>query len=218
MIGRGLIISLEGISGAGKTYYAQQLPDAIADRPISVLDELSDRSGISLESHILSALRTTGDQFLRSNMPQTITLLLCALKTYDFENLVDRRVSDGEIVVEDRSLDTIAVYQSLLDSLVCGGNQLAAAVQLFESLASWRPAPDLSVLLRADVNLAISRAEKRQGRPYSGDDRHLLESAAALYADYADFYQERFVIVDVDSLDDDQVISTIVDSVGRRLR
>src|SRR5690349_6668837 len=110
---KGNLLSIEGISGCGKTYLLNLLknkcPEAI------FVAEASDRKHARLDRHILAGLQCTDDQFFRTGHARTETVLLIALKTFDFESCCEPGLLQNKVVWEDRSLDSIAVYQSILN-------------------------------------------------------------------------------------------------------
>src|ERR1700692_3043666 len=111
---RGSICSLEGISGVGKSYLIQALRPALADLPVTFLSEVVDRTGQDLDRDIIALLAKRGDRFFRSGKPLTETFLLLALKMCDYETRIAPALAQDRIVIEDRSLDTIAIYQALI--------------------------------------------------------------------------------------------------------
>src|SRR5258706_55721 len=110
----GFLVSLEGISGAGKTYFTKKLTAMLDDKTTRFVSELSERSGKGLDSQIISVLHHTGDRFFRSGMPLAETFLLLALKMADYEAHIADALQRGLTVVEDRSIDTVAIYQAIL--------------------------------------------------------------------------------------------------------
>lgn len=180
-----MIVSFEGISGVGKTYMVNRVIAALhAEAPL-VVAEVSNRDRAGLDRMILQILASSADPFFRGGHPMTETLLLMALKTLDYEDRI-RAVSAGLIALEDRSVDSVAVYQSIICAPdACDDDLCARALTLLGSVNAWRPSPDLTFLITDDFETAIARAEQRNGRAYRDDERVLLRRAAMLYNMYA---------------------------------
>jgi hypothetical protein len=115
-------VSVEGISGAGKTSLTKLAIAQLvaAGHQVTGINDFSARSateGADLGREFLHALigAADGDRFLRGGHLHAETLLLLAIKTYDYE-ATTQAASAGQITIDGRSLDTTAVYQSVLIS------------------------------------------------------------------------------------------------------
>src|ERR1700733_2014213 len=134
----GLLVSFEGISGSGKTYLVRKLVGRLGPTRVSLIKELSDRTTPGVDKNIIDALGFSNDRFLRLGVPKTETFLLLALKIFDAETAIQSGLREGRIVVEDRSIDTVAVYQSIM---LCKNDQLRlikAAKEFIELASQWR--------------------------------------------------------------------------------
>jgi thymidylate kinase len=191
--GQGLLVSVEGISGTGKSYLVEQLRGSLADLPVTFVPEVSERQSQGTDVAILAILRESGDQFFRGGKPLTETLLLMGLKVYDYEVIIAPELCANRIVVEDRSVDTIAVYQSIL---LGPSDRVARCKRLLGAMANLRPIPDVTFLVEDDLASAIHRAERRVGRAYRPDERELLAEAAALYREHAKQHAQRIICLD----------------------
>ncbi len=90
---RGQLLSIEGLSGVGKTHLTARLLARYVnpERPV-LLEEFSQRPQAArrdLGRDLLRALINAagGDTFLRGGHPGAETLLLLAIKMFDFELL-----------------------------------------------------------------------------------------------------------------------------------
>jgi dTMP kinase len=208
---RGLLVAVEGINGVGKTHLTRLLvSDQInAGRPAPlVLEEFSKRDddGPDLGRALLRILKDASgrDRFLRSGHPATETLLLLAIKMHDYETS-RTALAAGRLVLEGRSLHTIAVYQSLL-TYPDDSHALDEARSLLRLGSRWRPLPDRIILVTDDVETAVSRAEQRDAYNCPPDERHLHHRAAALYEHLAADDPERIRILDRRQLDTDDAV------------
>ncbi len=159
---RGPLISVEGISGAGKTYLTRRLARGTGITAIEAFSERAHAGPGTLGDQLLRALITAahGEHFLRAGHPGTETVLLIAVKTFDFTQCLPLLMR-GEAVVQGRSVDSIAVYQSLITYPDDFDRAHVEALAILAIAAQWRPMPDLTILIADDVPTAIGRAAGR---------------------------------------------------------
>lgn len=206
---RGVVCSLEGISGVGKSYLIQALHAALSDFPVTFLSELGDRTGQELDRDILTLLAKGGDRFFRSGKPLTETFLLLALKMHDYETRIAPALKQGHLVLEDRSLDTIAIYQALIlypDSLE---QQLATAQAIYTVGACFRRPPQCTFLLEDDFSVVLRRIEQREGEPLTDEAIAVLQQAALLYTHYAQIHAHRIIRLQRTQLPLDALVHSI---------
>jgi dTMP kinase len=194
---RGPLVSIEGISGVGKSYLTSRLVSA---GEIAAIGEFSERlSGAerTLGDGLLHALITEahGEHFLRSGHPGTETLLLIAVKTFDYDQCLPL-LTQGRTVIEGRSLDSIAVYQSLITHGDNFDRAYADANAILTLAAQWRPLPDLTILIIDDVATAVGRAETRDRRRFSDEQWGIHCKAAAMFSLLAADQAARFRVID----------------------
>lgn len=216
----GCIVSLEGISGCGKSHLLALIRD---EYPTSfeVVPELTDRVGAGLDIEIIELLKNSGNHFFSHGLPLTETFVLLALKMFDYEAYISHWVADGRTVVEDRSIDTVAIYQAIM----LGGSHaretadlLNTATAVYETASSWRPGPDATIIVTGDPETFIGRAESRNGVPYSEREREVLRSAHALYELWAQQSGTRIVVLDERVLGPQGVIERAADEILSRCR
>jgi dTMP kinase len=167
-------ISVEGLNGVGKTYLIHALASRLGPGGL-VLDELTD-SGDNTSAALIGTLAANGDTFLRTGHPLTETFILAALKVREYEHVISSPTAP-RWVLEDRGMDTVAVYQA---AILSGGPQLADKIAAITS--PWRPDPDLTVLLLDDFDTCMDRFGARLGHPIDTGDRDVLTAVADLYA------------------------------------
>jgi dTMP kinase len=194
---RGPLISVEGISGVGKTYLTDRLA---RDPSITAIDAFSERAHVgpgTLGDQLLRALITAahGEHFLRAGHPGTETVLLIAVKTFDFDKCLPLLMR-GKAVIEGRSTDSIAVYQSLINNPDDLDRAHSEALAILAIAAQWRPPPDLTILITDDVSAAIGRAEKRDSRRFTAEQVSIHYQADALFQRLASDYPDRFQVID----------------------
>jgi dTMP kinase len=204
---RGPLVSVEGISGAGKTFLtkltAAQL--AAAGREVTSISDFTSRSvagGVDLGREFLHALSAAsgGDRFLRGGHLHAETLLLLAIKTYDYE-AISQAAGPGQVIIEGRSIDTTAVYQSLLMHPGNDAEALEQARRILHLARLWRPLPDLTILISGDPQLALDRASQRNQRPFLPEERLTELRASSTYRQLAAEDPARICVLDPDGLD-----------------
>lgn len=220
---RGVLVSIEGINGVGKTYLISQVAAALRDAGTEatplIVEEFSRRAhdGCGLGRDILRALidASDRDRFLQGGHPASETLLLLAIKTHDYETVRDALQQD-RLVLKGRSLHTVALYQSLIlhpDDDAAAHDQ---ARQILVLAASWRPLPDLTILVTDDVDTAVCRAEQRDGTPYTPQQWRLHHRAATLFDRLATDDPDRIRVLDRRKIDTAQAIALMRDWMAER--
>lgn len=207
-------MSTEGINGVGKTYLVNQVAAELAraadlDAAPLIVEEFSRRAhhGNDLDREILRALidASGGDRFLQGGYPASETLLLLAIKTHDYE-AVREALRSGRLVLEGRSLHTVAVYQSLILHPDDDNAAHDQARQILTLAGCWRPLPDLTILLTDDTATAVRRAEQRDNIPYTAAQWRLHHRAAALFDLLATDDPDRIRVLDRRQINDDHAV------------
>lgn len=192
----GILVSLEGISGSGKTYFITELRKEMRDINFTFLSEIMDQNNDGLYKQISAALRYSNDMFFRGGLPRSETFLLLALKMCDYETSIAAALDAGAVVVEDRSIDSIAVYQSIMLCPERSDLRADTASEIYTLAVRWRRPPDITFLIEDDFNTSIKRAQKRDKRIYSNDELEVLRAAAKVYVEHAERYAARIVRID----------------------
>lgn len=207
-------VSLEGVNGVGKTRLAGHLAERLTGRA-RTLSELTDGGGDPASSAVIVAL-SSGRSFLRTGHPLTETMALLALKVRERE-LVAALTDPPEIVIEDRGIDTVALYQAVIGS----GNDdttpddvlHTAAERVYAAAAPWLPVPDLTVLVRDDIAACERRFAEREGRPPAEDERRIIAAAGRMYLWRAATEPRRIRAIDRTGRDIADVLATVVELV-----
>ncbi len=205
----GQLISVEGISGVGKTTLTVPFADLLRDRGqrVTSLDGFSQRAamlGHDLGRDVLQALviAARGDRFLRGGYPAAETLLLLAIKTYDYERHCLPALRSGATVVEGRSLHSIAVYQSLILHPNDDHLAIAEAQEVLRDCTRWRPLADVTLLISDDVDVAIDRLQQRDNIRCTAEERGLHYRAST-----------RFRVIDRRDTTTDGVVSQMLAAI-----
>ncbi len=200
-------VCVEGPNGVGKTYLARALAARLGP-DCQLLTELTDAQGEHVPAQVIGALSAAGDAFLRTGHPLTETFALLALKVREHE-LVTQMIAPPAIVLEDRGIDTVAIYQAaiMLGEHATEDETWTLAQQIYQTAARWRPLPDLTLLITDDLDDCWRRWAEREGTPLTGVQQHLVSRVAGLYHRQAAHDPERFRIVGRAGRDEDEIVA-----------
>ena len=184
----GRFITLEGGDGAGKTTQAALLTDWLEANGRTVV-RTREPGGTDLGQRIREmVLHERGHV-----APRAEALLYAADRAHHVETVVRPALERGEVVLQDRYIDSSVAYQGVARGL--GADRI-------RSVSEWAAdglAPDLTVLL--DLDVTVGRARVAAAR---GDTFDRLESEAAAFhetvrgafLDAAAAEPARFLVVD----------------------
>lgn len=215
----GKLLSLEGISGTGKTFYRQKLEEKFKDNSdIIFMKEIFDEAQEGLGKKIFLALYHTEDRFFNMGIPLTETMLLLSRSMYKYESSIKDALESGKIVIEDRSIDTISIYQAVLIAQKTGGNPLEIANDIYTFAEKFRRLPETTFLLHGNPDLAIRRAELRDGNDYKPEEITLLKRVDKLYSLYAEKYPNRFIKCDIGKENEEQILTKMYTEIMRNIQ
>jgi len=175
-----MFVSLEGIDGSGKSTQAQLLAEALGDDAILVREP-----GGTAAAEQIRGLLADGAIDLD---PLAELMLFCAARADLVKQVIRPALEAGRDVVSDRFADSTVAYQGAARGL---GVDL---VERFSDAATEGLAPDLTLLIRIDPELAAERSQ--------GDDRFeaagldFQRRVAAAYDEIATRDGDRMVAVD----------------------
>ncbi|MDM4763603.1 dTMP kinase [Galbitalea sp. SE-J8] len=182
----GLFVTLEGGDGAGKTTQSARLSAWLTDAGRTVV-ETREPGGTDLGVELRNiVLHRRGDI-----SPRAEALLYAADRAHHIAEKVRPALARGEVVIQDRYLDSSVAYQGagrVLDPGEVRGISLWAAEGLL---------PDVSILL--DLPPEVGRERLGERTQYdrleaAGDDFHARVRQAFL--DIAEREPDRFLVVD----------------------
>lgn len=212
-----LRVCIEGINGVGKTSAARAVAARLGTR-CRLLDELTDQPGDTLPGEVIAALSSEQDPFLRTGHPVAETLALFGLQVRKHEQLTRQDLAGVEVILEDRGLDTVAVYQA---AILCSQDHGTALDEVARHLlASGRPLlpmPDATILLVGDLAVCSQRFANRIGRQLDPADLQLTGQIDAQYREMAAGDPARYTILDVADMSPDESASAVTRVVGTLL-
>ncbi|WP_348530469.1 dTMP kinase [Methanothrix sp.] len=172
---RGLLITLEGIDGAGKTTVARMLhkrfPDFVFTREPT-------------EGPLGELARSTEE-------PLEQLFLFMADHANHLRSVVLPSISSGRIVVSDRYIDSRVAYQGALM------RDLVPLDWIYEIHRPWSRMPDMTLLFRIDPSLALERCTNR-GATSIFERESFLREVSRNFDILASREPERFVVIDAE--------------------
>jgi len=183
----GLFITLEGGDGVGKSTQAALLEEWLTGRGRTVLrtrEPGGTDAGVEIREIVL---HHRGDI-----APRAEALLYAADRAHHISTVVRPALARGEVVVQDRYIDSSVAYQ--------GAGRVLDAQQI-RDLSLWAAEgllPDLTILLDLDERTARARLDTSRTR-YDRLEAERSEFHARVRAAYlalADDEPDRFLVVD----------------------
>jgi dTMP kinase len=184
----GLLITLEGIEGSGKTTQASRLRDALLNARIPV-QLTREPGGSPLAERVRDLILHSGEEPMA---PGAELLLFLAARAQHVARTVRPALERGEVVVCDRFTDATLAYQG-------GGRTIPESI--LTTLNDWATEgirPARTYLLDVPVDLGLQRASRRTGnRPdrLEKESRAFFEAVRARYLDLARREPERIVVL-----------------------
>ncbi|MGW0251135.1 hypothetical protein ACWDYH_31350 [Nocardia goodfellowii] len=211
-------VSVEGVNGVGKTHLIRALAGRFTPEQATLLAELTDASD-PVPREVIDAL-SAGESFLRTGHPGTETLALLSLKVREYERLT-AMATPPPIVIEDRGVDTVAVYQAAIWAGVDAEHHRLdeLAGQITATAALWRPPPDRVLLLTDNLETCLQRYAQRTGTAADVEEQDLIRCADRLYRTRAQRDPGRWRVIDRAGLTDEAVVermfAEIIAAAGR---
>ena len=182
----GLLLSLEGGEGAGKTTVLAALRERLVQRGFDVVS--TREPGGTPAGEAIRALLLDPAQVL---VPQTELLLMFASRAQLVSTVVEPALARGAVVLADRFTDASFAYQG-------GGRGLPMALIAELERVFVRRKPDFTWLLDLDVAAGLARARGR-GAPadrIEQEREEFFESVRHAYRTRAAAEPHRFAVVD----------------------
>jgi len=214
---RGLLITLEGLDGSGKTTQMRRLAAWLKrrfpDEPVVTRQPGGTETGDRIRALVLDS-RQTG------LAPMTEMALMFADRAQAIAEVIQPALDQGRIVICDRFTDSTEAYQG-------GGRQLGSQVVLeLHRLVCNNLQPDLTLLLLPSLEISLERARRRNQRAADQkepDESRFEAEQDAFYQRVWEKYHEiarrepaRIVLIAGD-LSIDEVHEQIVEAVAERL-
>src|SRR4051794_39081099 len=184
---RGVLLTIEGLDGAGKTTLAVGLVDALTERGIDG-ELLREPGGVELSERVRTLVK---DPALTVD-PRAEALLYAAARAQLVAERVRPLLDAGRWVLLDRFVDSSLAYQG-------AGRALGVdAVRAINDFGTGGLQPARTLLLRIDPAAGRARAEGRGEAPdrLEAEDDAFFSAIAAAYDELAAAEPERIRILD----------------------
>jgi len=183
----GLLITLEGIEGSGKTTQASRLRDSLAQAGIPVC-LTREPGGSPLAERVRDLILLSGEPL----EPRAELLLFLAARAEHVVRTIRPALDRGEVVVCDRFTDATLAYQG-------GGRTIPEP--FLTSLNEWATGglkPDRTYLIDVPIELGLARAKQRTGTQpdrFESESRAFFEAVRTRYLEIARREPERIVVL-----------------------
>jgi dTMP kinase len=184
----GLLITLEGIEGSGKSTQASLLRDALISERIPVC-LTREPGGSPLAERVRELLLRRSEEPLA---PGAELLLFLAARAQHVAQTIRPALERGEVVVCDRFTDATIAYQG-------GGRTIPTT--FLTSLNDWATGgivPARTYLLDVPVDVGLERAKKRAGASpdrFETESLAFFEAVRARYLEIARREPERMMVL-----------------------
>jgi dTMP kinase len=194
-MGRGRLIVLEGVDGAGTTTQASRLQAALRSRGFAshVTREPSDGPvGTLIRQALTGRLVVPGRAGPRPPRMETMALLFAADRVDHLEAEILPNLGDGITVISDRYVHSSLAYQT-----VTAPADIEDPLEWVRTLNARARRPDLILLLQVSSEEAARRRQKRGGPEEMYESAELQRRLAAFYSELPSrFPDDPFVLVD----------------------
>ena len=183
----GLFVTLEGGDGAGKSTQATLLAEWLESQGRTVM-RTREPGGTDLGVEVRNlVLHRRGEV-----APRAEALLYAADRAHHIATKVRPALARGEVVIQDRYLDSSVAYQ--------GAGRVLDAAEV-RNLSLWATEgllPNLTVLLDLDENAARERLDKARSQydRLEAEKSDFHRRVRQAFLDIADAEPERFIVVD----------------------
>jgi dTMP kinase len=192
---RGILITLEGIDGSGKSTVAWQLSKRLEEsfphRKLILTSEPTEGGAGKLLREGLPGKPPERDMDVSRTRRMEELLLFMADHADHLSRIVIPSLKQGAIVISDRYADSTAAYQGVtLRDIV--PDPVAWIRELYQP---WNLVPDQTLLFLLDPSLAMARISSRQGRE-KFEQVEFLRLVDANFRALAELEPARFRVVD----------------------
>ena len=204
---KGILITLEGPEGAGKTTILQQILPILTQVGVAILTT-REPGGIRIAENIREIILAPENTAIDG---KTELLLFAAARRQHLNEKVRPALAEGEIVIIDRFIDSSVAYQGYARGID------VADVEMINNFATDGLLPDLTLYFDVDTEIGLSRvmSGKREVNRLDLEAKEMHQKVRAGYQAIAKANPERIVTIDA-SQTIDQVVSTTLSTLQSR--
>ncbi|MBK9604011.1 MAG: dTMP kinase [Anaerolineales bacterium] len=185
-----MFITLEGPEGSGKTSHIPYLVEYLREQG-HVVFPTREPGGTSISEQVRDILHDLKNAEMH---PRTETLLYQAARAQIVEQVIQPRLTAGEIVISDRYFDSTIAYQGY------GHQQNLDEVRALVKYATGGLTPDLTILLDLEVEVGLRRKTQNE-MEWNRMDAYTVEFHKRVRAGYLEMVKaepKRWVVVNSD--------------------
>jgi dTMP kinase len=205
---RGVLISVEGVEGSGKSSQCQRLADRLTRRGLDVV-LTSEPDGTTLGA----AVRGLFESEAPPPTPLCQVFLFMAARQQHVARVIRPALARGAVVISDRYVDATLAYQGF------GQGADLETIRDLNVLATGGLLPDLTLVLDLDPAVGMSRIDGRQLDAFEKMDLAFHRRVRDGYLEIARTEKRRVVVLsaaqDVETLAA-AVLMTVDDVLERR--
>ena len=204
---KGILITLEGPEGAGKTTILQQILPILTQVGVAILTT-REPGGIRIAESIREIILAPENTAIDG---KTELLLFAAARRQHLNEKVRPALAEGKIVIIDRFIDSSVAYQGYARGID------VADVQMINNFATDGLLPDLTLYFDVDTEIGLSRvmSGNREVNRLDLEAKEMHQKVRAGYQAIAKANPERIVTIDA-SQTIDQVVSTTLSTLQSR--
>jgi dTMP kinase len=180
-------VTFEGIEGVGKSTCIATLAGHLKKKNIEYV-LTREPGGTAIGEALRSILLSEHSESIESD---TECLMVFAARAQHIKKVVHPNLTAGIWVISDRFTDSTYAYQG-------GGRKIPT--EKIAQLEQWvhpNLQPDLTILLDADLEIALLRAKERgQADRFEGESLEFFKAARDVYLQRAKEHADRFRIID----------------------
>lgn len=204
---KGILITLEGPEGAGKTTILQQILPILTQVGVAILTT-REPGGIRIAESIREIILAPENTAIDG---KTELLLFAAARRQHLNEKVRPALAEGKIVIIDRFIDSSVAYQGYARGID------VADVEMINNFATDGLLPDLTLYFDVDTEIGLSRvmSGNREVNRLDLEAKEMHQKVRAGYQAIAKANPERIVTMDA-SQTIDQVVSTTLSTLQSR--
>ena len=203
----GILITLEGPEGAGKTTILQEILPILTQAGVAILTT-REPGGIRIAESIREIILAPENTAIDG---RTELLLFAAARRQHLNEKVRPALAEGKIVIIDRFIDSSVAYQGYARGID------VADVEMINNFATDGLLPDLTLYFDVDTEIGLSRvmSGNREVNRLDLEAEEMHQKVRAGYQAIAKANPERIVTIDA-SQTIDQVVSTTLSTLQSR--
>ena len=175
-----MLITVEGVEGAGKSTLIAELSDALA------ATVLREPGGVEVSERIRALL---ADPALEIE-PRAEALLFAAARAQLVAEKLRPLLDAGETVLLDRFVDSSLAYQG------AGRGLGVEEIRALNEFGTGGLRPDRTLLLRIDPDIGLARISDRPADRLEQEDGDFFRAIARAYDELAAAEPDRFAVID----------------------